>query len=1470
MTRLILCLGFFTLGISVSWAFRAPDRPPLPNVDVRTKPGAAAKPSAAQKAAVKQLRGELPTAKADFDPITGGPKFITGGREFLTGPNGAGKAVPSAAAQQFAADPHGPTKAFLQSHRNLFGFGPEALDKLAPARDTTASHNGVRTVIWQQQVQGIPVFEAKLISHTTRRGELMSISSQFVPNPDAAARIGGKDIAKLVSAPPVDAAGAVAIAAQNVGEKTLSSQLKTEPALGAAGPEQKQKWRGPGLNGKADAGLVWVPMSSGELRLGWEVVMVSRGRGEMFRLLVDASTGQVLVRHCLTEYFSNATYRVFTNDSPSPLSPGWPTPSSAQPPLISRSLVTLPALDTNASPQGWIPDGGNQTLGNNVDAHTDTNSDDIADLPRPQGSPFRVFDFPMDLSTQDPSAYQSAAVVQLFYWNNFMHDRLYELGFDEAAGNFQTDNFGRGGLGNDAVQADAQDGSGFNNANFSTPPDGSAGRMQMYIFDSPSPRRDGDLDAEIVLHEYAHGLSGRHVAGGAGITALQSRGMGEGWSDFYALSLLSQSDDNVNACFAAGAYASYLIGGPADNRNYYFGIRRYPYSTDLAKNPLTLKDIDPSQAAYCGSAAPFHTGSIFGNCSPSGADEVHNQGEVWCVTLWEGRANLIAKYGWAVGNELMLQLVTDGMLYSPPNPNFLQARDGILQADLVDTGGANQKELWAGFAKRGMGSSAIAPPSGTTSGIQESFDLPDDLRITPPAGFVSSGPVGGPFTVISTNFFLTNSGASALDWSVANTSPWLNVSGSNGSLLPGGPDATVNVTINASANFLPAGVYDSTLLFTNLMSRAVQGRSVRLRVGQPDYYTEWFVANNNDLAYHTLTFTPDGSPSFYSACIEPASVFPTDPGGGNVVSLADDDFYEVTLSSGNVGLYGRNTNTFFIGSNGYLTLGAGDDAYEENYPAHFSLPRISALFHDQLPVSQTVISWQELPDRAVVTYQGLSDIMETGLNDFQIEWFFDGRIRITWLGLTNRQNLVGLSAGAGVPFGYQDYDLSAGGSCNPLRVSLPASVTEGDGLLANVGQVILPAAYGTNVPVSLSSSDPASVSVPSSLVVPAGQVSLNFNLNVADNSILDGTRKARITATVNGVGSASQAIQVYDNEHAVLTLSAPGSVIEGQGTAEALLTLNAPPGANTFVELSSSDTNKLAVPSAVALVPGQTSVVFTISVLDNFQTNLPEDVVISAHVQNWTDASAQINVLDNPNPVKIVANTGLITVPDSGPATPYPSGLVVSGVAGLVSKVTVTLSGIFHTYPDDLAILLVSPSGTNVLLMSNTGGGSDLNGVTLTFDDAATASLPDSTQIYSGTYRPTPLTPPTLPAPAPSSWRSPTLSGFNGTDPNGTWNLFVYDDAAGDNGHINDGWSLSLRTTVPAAPRPVLLPVGVSVQGLEFHFASTAGHTYFVEYAQDATTNSWLPLRTLAGDGSVKTIIDPAGGNQRFYRVRVQ
>ena len=279
-----------------------------------------------------------------------------------------------------------------------------------------------------------------------------------------------------------------------------------------------------------------------------------------------------------------------------------------------------------------------------------------------------------------------------------------------------------------------------------------------------------------MLHEYTHGLSNRRVGGGVGLSALQSRGMGEGWSDFYALTLLSEAGDDVNGVYAAGGYATYLLSGLT--QNYYYGIRRYPYCTDMTKNPLTFKDIDPAQAST-------HPGiprsTIIGNT----ANEVHNMGEVWCVTLWDVRANLINKYGWASGNHLTLQLVTDGMNFSPANPNLLQSRDAIIQADLVDNAGANYNEIWSAFAKRGMGTSATSPSSSTTTGLIEAYDIPDNLKVVPPTGLSSSGEIGGPFTPSCQTYTLSNSGSNALAWIAFSTQPWISLSQTSGNLPVG-------------------------------------------------------------------------------------------------------------------------------------------------------------------------------------------------------------------------------------------------------------------------------------------------------------------------------------------------------------------------------------------------------------------------------------------------------------------------------------------------------------------------------------------------------------------------------------------------------------------------------------------------------------------------------------------------------------
>jgi extracellular elastinolytic metalloproteinase len=135
-------------------------------------------------------------------------------------------------------------------------------------------------------------------------------------------------------------------------------------------------------------------------------------------------------------------------------------------------------------------------------------------------------------------------VTNLFYWNNIIHDVQYQYGFDEAAGNFQVNNYGRGGLGNDSVRAEAQDGAGTNNANFGTPADGQRPRMQMFIWTAANPDRDGDLDAGIIVHEYGHGISNRLVGGPANVNCLtNTQQPGEGLSDWWALAYTARTSD---------------------------------------------------------------------------------------------------------------------------------------------------------------------------------------------------------------------------------------------------------------------------------------------------------------------------------------------------------------------------------------------------------------------------------------------------------------------------------------------------------------------------------------------------------------------------------------------------------------------------------------------------------------------------------------------------------------------------------------------------------------------------------------------------------------------------------------------------------------------------------------------------------------------------------------------------------------
>jgi hypothetical protein len=195
-----------------------------------------------------------------------------------------------------------------------------------------------------------------------------------------------------------------------------------------------------------------------------------------------------------------------------------------------------------------------------------------------------------------------------------------------------------------------------------------------------------------------------------------------------------------------------------------------------------------------------------------------------------------------------------------------------------------------------------------------------------------------------------------------------------------------------------------------------------------DYFTELFGAGFNDLSNFTLMFTPDGSGNFYKACATPTTVFPTDPAGGNTLSLTDDSSLEV--SSGlTVSLYGVDYTSFYVGSNGYITFGSGDTTYSEGLANHFSVPRVAGLFDDLNPTLGGSVSWRALADRVAITFDDISEYGTSNSNNFQFELFTDGRIAITYLAIAATDGLSGISEGVGVPADFEASDISKYGPC---------------------------------------------------------------------------------------------------------------------------------------------------------------------------------------------------------------------------------------------------------------------------------------------------------------------------------------------------------------------------------------------------------------------------------------------------------
>jgi uncharacterized repeat protein (TIGR01451 family) len=771
-----LCRGSFpisaALALVAAGAALAATKPTLPaaNFDARLQPSAALQRAVGQRGLTRSslaaelatrtrgraaLVSQVPGATARFSPITAGPELVAAGSRPLTGP------APGRTGLAIVRD-------FLDQHRDLYGLTAAEVDGLELIGESRSPRSGIRMVRVVQKVGGLPVFGSETRFILDRDGRVWRSLGQLVPGL-------GRTLAGASLAPQRTAAETLSTALAGVGINVDKARISSESR-----PDGRQSLRIAGesaVAGEVVSELLLFPLRPGVVVPAWRHLVFTAGDAD-WNVIVAADSGLPLWRKNMREDASTqeARFSVYVQadgqtpaDSPAPQSPSSVAHGSGtQFPEIARTVVNMSVVqDLTASPNGWIDDGGTTTTGNNVDACVDrvsgggeTNVCDIGTIDnngRPVGNPDgngnnrdflgttpRDFSYAPAPSGGNPNAgdtptgigttqvnFRRGATTQLFYVTNWYHDQLFQLGFDEPAGNFQQANFqGLGGFAGDRVLADVQDGSGTNNANFATPPDGQSGRMQMFRFTGPNPDRDGDLDAEIVIHELTHGLSNRLVGNADGLVWSVGRGLGEGWSDFYALALLNGTNaDDPDGQYSTGAYATYQLGGLTDN--YLYGIRRFPFSTDNSINPLTWADVDDVTADMTGGSIPVSPLGFEFN----GGLEVHNSGEIWTLSLWEMRSRIIADPAGAngdvpTGNQTALQLVTDALKMTPANPSFVDARDALIAADCAANACANERWIWEAFADRGLGWGAVAPLGQMGFGnlghmaIGESFALP--------------------------------------------------------------------------------------------------------------------------------------------------------------------------------------------------------------------------------------------------------------------------------------------------------------------------------------------------------------------------------------------------------------------------------------------------------------------------------------------------------------------------------------------------------------------------------------------------------------------------------------------------------------------------------------------------------------------------------------------------------------------------
>jgi hypothetical protein len=553
------------------------------------------------------------------------------------------------------------TRGFLKAEPGIFSLDATEIDRLRLVLEDVSGN--AKFLAFNQTLNGIDVFNGHIKFTLNKEGAIIQVATgDIVP---------GLSISTTPRLTPDEAVKAAFDTIGNPLSRSLLHAGQTSGNIVFVNPAGKSF-------SPITAELSIFPMTASSARLAYRVFLEVDAKS-WYEILIDANDGTLLFRHNL--YVFSGQARV------------WPE----SPMKNARALVTLP--------DGWLPANGTVTTGNNADAYMDANGNDqpdaITNANMKDGRAFsanQVFDFQFGDGTVqlDPRQFGPAAITNLFYFINIAHDYYYSLGFDEAAGNFQTSNFDRGGVGNDAVLAEAQFGLLPNDASFAPTPEGIAPRIRMGLFTRSTPSVTDDLDSDydgmVLLHEYGHGVSNRLVGAKTSTSCLlriQSGALGEGWSDYFASSFFNNP--------VQGAYVS---------QNSIHGVRRFSYEG----YPLTYEDIGNGDFGY----------------------EVHDDGEIWAGTLWDLRKSL--------GAATTDRLVLDGLKSTPCNPSMTDARDAIISADQADNAGANRTALWTVFARHGLGFSAVGVDGTLLTGTRydAAYDLPPDMQANPNPAITSN------------------------------------------------------------------------------------------------------------------------------------------------------------------------------------------------------------------------------------------------------------------------------------------------------------------------------------------------------------------------------------------------------------------------------------------------------------------------------------------------------------------------------------------------------------------------------------------------------------------------------------------------------------------------------------------------------------------------------------------------------------